>query len=202
MHRTQPLPYSGGYTRVPPVVLGPLGGTGKPRGIARYAQECRFHTPADTPESLQSCLCGLGDRDALRENDVYTAPSPTRQAAETPKSLRSCRDRVGDGDASCENTICIGSSHSRTPADASESLWSSSGQSTDRDAPWENHVCTRSSHSRTAADTPQSPQSCLGRLGTRDATWENLSSAVLELWFCSSGGVCVCVRVCSEPLYL
>ena len=30
----------------------------------------------------------------------------------------------------------------------------------------------------------------------------NLSSAVPELWFCSSGGVCVRVRVCSEPLYL
>ena len=30
----------------------------------------------------------------------------------------------------------------------------------------------------------------------------NLSSAVPELWFCSSGGVCVCMRVCSEPLYL
>ena len=29
-----------------------------------------------------------------------------------------------------------------------------------------------------------------------------LSSAVPELWFCSSGGVCVCMRVCSEPLYL
>ena len=30
----------------------------------------------------------------------------------------------------------------------------------------------------------------------------NLSSAVPELWFSSSGGVCVCVRVCREPLYL
>ena len=30
----------------------------------------------------------------------------------------------------------------------------------------------------------------------------NLSSAVPELWFCSSGGVCVRMRVCSEPLYL
>ena len=29
-----------------------------------------------------------------------------------------------------------------------------------------------------------------------------LSSAVPELWFCSSGGVCVRMRVCSEPLYL
>ena len=29
-----------------------------------------------------------------------------------------------------------------------------------------------------------------------------LSSAVPELWFSSSGGVCVCVRVCREPLYL
>ena len=30
----------------------------------------------------------------------------------------------------------------------------------------------------------------------------DLSSAVPELWFSSSGGVCVCVRVCREPLYL
>ena len=29
-----------------------------------------------------------------------------------------------------------------------------------------------------------------------------LSSAVPELWFCSSGGMCVCMRVCGEPLYL
>ena len=29
-----------------------------------------------------------------------------------------------------------------------------------------------------------------------------LSSALPELWFSSSGGVCVCVRVCREPLYL
>ena len=29
-----------------------------------------------------------------------------------------------------------------------------------------------------------------------------LSSAVPELWFSSSGGVCVCMRVCREPLYL
>ena len=29
-----------------------------------------------------------------------------------------------------------------------------------------------------------------------------LSSAVPELWFCSSGGVCVRMRVCSEALYL
>ena len=31
---------------------------------------------------------------------------------------------------------------------------------------------------------------------------KNLSSAVPELWFCSSGGVCVRMRVCSEALYL
>ena len=31
---------------------------------------------------------------------------------------------------------------------------------------------------------------------------KDLSSAVPELWFCSSGGVCVRMRVCSEPLYL
>ena len=30
----------------------------------------------------------------------------------------------------------------------------------------------------------------------------DLSSAVPELWFCSSGGVCVRMRVCSEALYL
>ena len=29
-----------------------------------------------------------------------------------------------------------------------------------------------------------------------------LSSAMPELCFSSSGGVCVCVRVCREPLYL
>ena len=33
-------------------------------------------------------------------------------------------------------------------------------------------------------------------------TRETLSSAVPKLWFSSSGGVCVCVRVCREPLYL
>ena len=31
---------------------------------------------------------------------------------------------------------------------------------------------------------------------------EHLSSAVPELWFSSSGGVCVCMRVCREPLYM
>ena len=46
-------------------------------------------------------------------------------------------------------------------------------------------------------------------LKLRSATCESrsrpppfLSSAVPELWFCSSGGVCVRMRVCSEPLYL
>ena len=50
-------------------------------------------------------------------------------------------------------------------------------------------------------------RNCVARvLGPPGGPWvppgQNLSSAVPELWFCSSGGVCVRMRVCSEPLYL
>ena len=39
-------------------------------------------------------------------------------------------------------------------------------------------------------------------MGCQSLLLWTLSSAVPELWFSSSGGVCVCVRVCREPLYL
>ena len=45
------------------------------------------------------------------------------------------------------------------------------------------------------------PRNCF-KCGQPGHWASNLSSAVPELWFCSSGGVCVCMRVCSEPLYL
>ena len=44
------------------------------------------------------------------------------------------------------------------------------------------------------------PHRYVGLYETREP--HDLSSAVPELWFCSSGGVCVRMRVCSEPLYL
>ena len=58
-------PHSGEYTRVPLVPPGPFGGYRRPVGGSGMIDiPTPPHTTADTPESLQSCVGGVGDRDA------------------------------------------------------------------------------------------------------------------------------------------
>ena len=168
-HNVQLLPHSGGYTRVPPVVSGPLGGERRPVGERGYTRSSHSHTAADTPESLRSCLGRLGERDALWENQVCTRTTHSHTAADRPEYLRSCLGCLGNRDAPWENENTQGPAtpkHRRIPC---EPLRSCHGRFGDRDAPWENELYTGPSHSHTAADTPEFLRSCLDCLGDRDA---------------------------------
>ena len=79
-HGEVPPPHSGGYTRVPPVLLGPRRDRDAPWRFRGRTERSLPHTAAVTPESLRSCL-GRGVIGTPRGGfgGARRGPSPTQR---------------------------------------------------------------------------------------------------------------------------